>query len=171
MKFIAQGKILSKVDCHNERLVKAERFNKPVEEVPLTYGSLRMGVNLIQIEDVVYSVDRRSEDKDIKEVRLILEISYKFNKKGEIRNAHSVVDELKVGEVFELHMNSAFLSKDHILKYASVGKGKVIKSYFIKSWADRIDFLSTPELKMGTQLITPKNVLHKVNLNKELIIA
>lgn len=171
MKFIAQGKILSKVDCHNERIVKAARFNKSVEEVPLTFGSLRMGVNLIQMDDTIYTVDRRSNDTDIREVRLILEISYKFNKEGKIKEAHDVINELTVGNPFQLHMDSAFLSKDHLLKYAGAGKGRVVKSYFIKSWADRINFLSTPELKMGSELITPKDVLKRINLNKELIIA
>ena len=175
MKFIAQGTILSKVACHNERQVHAQRLNKPVEEIPLTFGSLRMGVNLIAFYEndqrVVYNVDRRSTDKDIKEQRLILEISFKYDRDGNVIEAHEVVNELVKGQQFELTMDSAFITKNHYLKFVSGGKGRTIKSYFIKSWADKINFLSTPELQMGTQLITPKQVVQRVSLDKELIIA
>jgi len=171
MKFIAQGTILSKVACQNERHVRADLLNKSVDEIPLTFGSLRMGVNLISFDDVVYHIDRRSNNKDIKEQRLILEISFKYDIDGNVIEAHDVVNELNKGEQFELSMNSAFITKNHYLKFVSGGKGRTIKSYFIKSWADKINFLSTPELQVGTELITPKQVVQKVSLDKELIIA
>ena len=62
MEFIAQGKVLSKVDCHIERQKQAERSNTHIDEVPLKYGSVRLGINLIQFEGVTYTINRTSID-------------------------------------------------------------------------------------------------------------
>lgn len=171
MKFIAQGTILSNVACHNEREVRAHNMGVPIEEVPLTFGSLRMGVNIIQIEDTVYSIDRRINNPNIKEQRLILEISYKFDEHGDIIQAHEVIEELEVNKQFELVMTSAFITNKHYLKFINAGKDRTIKSYFLKSWADHINFLTEPELQIGTELITPKEVIKKFSMDKQLIIA
>lgn len=177
MKFIAQGTILSKVECHHERKVRAELLNKPLEEVPLTFGSLRMGVNVIALYNSnnnisnIYNVDKYSNEKDIKEERLILEISFKYNKEGSIIEEHKVVEELIKGEQFELVMDSAFISKKHNLKLINTSSNGIIKSYFMKSWADKINYFTIPELEKATELITPKEMVQKISLDKELIIA
>lgn len=173
MKFIAQGTILSKVACHNEREVRAQATGKPIEEVPLTFGSLRMGVNIIKLdqENITYNIDRRTDEPNIKEQRLILEISYKFDKNGDIIQAHEVIEELEVNKKFELIMDSAFITEKHYLKFLNIGHGETIKSYFIKSWADNIYFLNVPSLQIGTQQITPKEIVKKFSLNKQLVIT
>lgn len=171
MKFIAQGTILSNVACHNEREVRARQLGKPIEEVPLTFGSLRMGVNLIKLDDTVFNIDRKTNNPNIKEQRLILEISYKFDKQGDIIEAHQVIEELEVNKKYELVMDSGFITEKHYLKFISAGNNKTIKSYFIKSWADNIYFLTEPELQLGAKQITPKEVVKKFSLNEQLVIA
>lgn len=171
MKFIAQGKVLSKVDCHIERQKQAERTNTHIDEVPLKYGSVRLGVNLIQFEGVTYTINRNSIDKDIKEERLILEISYKFDREGNIVPEHEIINEFNIGDNLELNMDSAFISKQHYLKLINVGIGTTIKSYFIKSWANRIDFLNVAEMEGKNNFITPKTIVQKISQDKSLIIV
>lgn len=171
MEFIAQGKVLSKVDCHIERQKQAERSNTHIDEVPLKYGSVRLGVNLIQFEGVTYTINRASIDKDIKEERLILEISYKFDSEGNIVSEHEIINEFNIGDNLELDMDSAFISKQHYLKLINVGIGTTIKSYFIKSWANRIDFLNVAEMEGKNNFITPKTIVQKISQDKSLIIV
>lgn len=171
MKFIAQGKVLSKVDCHIERQKQAERTNTSIEDVPLKYGSVRIGINLISFNNVIHTINRISDSKDIKEERLILEISYKFDAEGNICEEHEIINEINVGDNIELHMNSAFISNQHYLKLINVGFGTTIKSYFVKSWANRIDFLNVAEMEGQNNFITPKEVIQKISKDKTLIFA
>lgn len=171
MEFIAQGKVLSKVDCHIERQKQAERTNTSIDEVPLKYGSVRVGVNLISFNKVIHTINRTSVDKDIKEERLILEISYKFDAEGNISEEHEIINEMNVGDSIELDMSSAFISSQHYLKLINVGFGTTIKSYFVKSWANRIDFLNVAEMQGQNNFIAPKEVIQKINKDKTLIFA
>jgi len=185
MNFIAQGIILSHVACHNERRKAAERLNKPLEEIPLKFGSVRMAVNRIQFlqegaeENTTFEIDRSSDDISIREQRLILEISYKFDYRetevgqsyGPIVEEHDIVNELKVNERYLLKMNHSFVNSKHYMKLINPNGNNAIKSYFLKSWADNITFVAPPELLNGEDNITPKGVIQKFNLNKELVIV
>ena len=171
MKFIAQGTILSKVNCHNERRVHARRLNKSLEEVPLMFGSLRMGVNVICFDNDSYRIDKTSKAQNISEERLVLEISFKLNPDGTVCDEYDIVNNLVKGGTYELTMEDAFISKHHYLKFISGKANRTIKSYFIKSWADRINLLSTPSLRPGNLTIEPREVVKKVCSDKQLLIA
>ena len=181
-KFVAQGIILSHVACHNERKKTAERLNKSINEIPLKYGSVRMAVNSIQFtsNDSVetYIIDKSIDELNIREQRLILEISYKFDYQNAVDienpiiiNDHDVVTELEVGKRYSLHMLSSHVSKKHYMKLINPSCDNTIKSYFLKSWADSISFLSPPELPFTENRITPRNVINKFNLDPQLIIV
>jgi len=172
MKFIAQGIVLSKVACHIERQKQAERTGVLINDVPLKYGSVRLAVNLINLNNTTSTVTKLSLYPDVKEERLILEISYKFNPDGSIVSQHDIIDQITVGHSLELSMDCAYISKTHYLKLINVGINTTIKSYFIKSWADRIHFLNSPELKPNPHnSITPKLIVQKLCQDSSLIIV
>lgn len=171
MRFVVEGKVLSKVACHNERRVRAEQENKSIEEIPLTYGSIRIAVNKIRLNDKVYNIDKSSEDALVKEQRLILEISYKYDTEGNIIEDHSVVEDLLVGSEYELTMDRSFIRKNHYLKFINAGSNQTIKSYFLKSWANDIYYVDICTLGQTHNIISPKQVLQKRSVDKELIIV
>lgn len=182
-EFIAQGIVLSHVACHNERRRAAERLNKPVEEIPLKFGSVRMAVNRIQLTDgdttQVYDIDKSSDDPAIKEQRLILEISYKFDYQnvqegsitGPVIEEHDIVNELQINHRYSLHMTDSRVNERHYMKLINPSAGNAIKSYFLKAWADDINFLDEPSLLQTGLSISPKNVVQGFNLNPQLVIA
>jgi hypothetical protein len=171
MRFTVQGKVLSKVECHKERQIQAERRGITLDQIPLKYGSIRVAVNLIKLKDTVYLIDKTSNDYNIKQERLILEISYKFNTNGNIIDEHNVIDDLSIKEDIELIMDDAFVAKNHYLKFINVGSQTTIKSYFLKSWANKIYFLNSIADLPFDEIIAPREVIKTLNLNKELIIV
>ena len=170
--FLAQGIVLSNVACHNERRRTAQRLNKDISEVPLRYGSVRVAINRLQLDGVLYSIDKSSDDEDIRENRLILEISYKFDEDENIVEEHEIVNDLIVGQEFDLHMNHTFIKKNHLMKVINPGTPNAIRSYFIKSWADHIDFLTPAEVnEEASSSIKPIEVVHTFNVDKSLVLA
>lgn len=181
--YIAEGIVLSQVVCHNERYKAAQRFNKSIEEIPLLFGSVRMAINKIELElngtKKVYEINKYTDNTVIKEQRLILEISYKFNYKnaskenitGGLIEEHEVVEELEIGKYYSLHMSTSHVHHKHFMKLINPSTDKTIKSYFLKSFADQITFLSTPELKSTNLTITPIEVIKQFNRNEDLIIV
>ena len=173
-RFTVQGVIVSKVDCNNERRVSADRLGIPMERVPLKYGSLRMGVNLIEVEGYTYIISKKPRDEGIKEERLILEISYRYDYKNNslrVTPEHSCVNTLKKGDSVSIEMNHAFVSKNHCVKLINGGTNRAIKSYFMKAWADDIGSIDRATLVGGRNRITPYEVLKSLNMDKQLIIA
>lgn len=173
-RFTVQGVIVSKVDCNNERRISAQRLGVPVENVPLKYGSLRMGVNLIEVEGYTYIISKAPREEGVKEERLILEISYRYDYKNNslrVTPEHSLVNTLQKGDSVSLVMSHAFLSKDHCVKLVGAGTSRAIKSYFMKAWADDIVSVDGPTLAGGRNRITPYEVLKSLNTDKNLIIA
>jgi len=175
---------LSRVACQNERRKAAQRFNKPLEEIPLKFGSVRMAVNKIQLTDnnedtTTYRIDKSIKDENIREQRLILEISYKYDYKqansnninGPIIKDHDVVDELKVGKHYSLYMKHSCVKEKHYMKLINPSQINTIKSYFLKAWANDITFLSPPELPDATQYISPQDVVINFNINPQLVIV
>lgn len=171
MRFVVEGKVLSKVACHNERRVRAALENIELEEVPLRYGSLRLAVNKIKLDDVVYNIDKSSSDPLVKEQRLILEISYKFDKEGKILDDHSIIEDLLKGSEYELTMDHSFIRKNHYLKFIPAGNNQTIKSYFLKSWANHIYYVDVCTLNSTTRSISPKAVLINRKVDNSLVIV
>jgi hypothetical protein len=171
MRFLIQGKVLSKVECHLEREAQANRKGITLDSVPLKYGSVRIAVNLINLDDTAYMIDRKSSDLNIKEDRLILEISYKFDAEGNVAEEHDIINDLHIKDNIELIMEDAYVAKNHYLKLINVGESTTIKSYFLKSWANKIYFLNEVAHIPYEDSITPKAVLQKLNVNQELVIA
>jgi len=183
-KFIAQGIILSHVACHNERRKAADRLGKPLEEIPLKFGSVRMAVNRFQVVSddnttTTYEIDKNSSEDNIKEQRLILEISYKFNYKeatvgdvtGGVIDDHEIVNELKTNHQYSLHMADCRVNERHYMKLINPSRDGAIKSYFLKAWADDIEFLAPPELNFTSNSMTPRDVIKGFNLNPQLSIV
>lgn len=177
--FIAQGIVLSHVACHNERRRASERLNKPIEEIPLMFGSVRMAINKIQLDGQVFDIDKSSTVSSIKEQRLILEISYKFDYKnvapgelaGPIIEEHSVVEDMKVNHRYSLHMTDSRVNNKHYMKLINPSAGNAIKSYFLKAWADDINFLDEPSLTSSQLTVSPQEIVKGFNLNPQLVIA
>lgn len=170
MRFTVQGKVLSKVECHKERQVQAQRKGLQLDSVPLKYGAVRIAVNLIELQDTVYLIDKSSKDFSIKEERLILEISYKFDVNGNIISEHDIVNDLEIKDDVELIMEDAYVAKNHYLKLINAGQ-ETIKSYFLKSWANKIYFLNSITELPSNNIIKPKSVIQKLNMNLELVIV
>lgn len=170
MQFTVQGTVLSKVLCHKERQIQAERRGLSINEVPLKYGSVRIGVNVIKLDGTVYKINKMTDALNIKEERLILEISYKFDEEGNVIEYHDIVNDLEQYTDVELSMGDAYISKNHYLKLINVGSSSTIKSYFIKSWANKIYFLNSLELKTSDEWIKPKQVVKTMCLDPQLII-
>jgi hypothetical protein len=171
MRFTIQGKVLSKVACHKERQIQADRKGLTLDSVPLKYGAIRVAINVIQLEEDVYLIDKASNDYDIKEERLILEISYKFDKEGNIVKDHDVINDLEINEGVELIMDDAFVAKNHYLKLLTAGPHETIKSYFLKSWANKIYFLNAIAELPASSTIKPKEVIKRLNLDTQLVIV
>lgn len=171
MRFTVQGKVLSKVECHKERQIQAERKGLTLDNVPLKYGSVRIAVNLIQLGETVYLIDKSPRDFSIKEERLILEISYKFDVEGNIISEHDIINDFNIREDIELVMDDAYVAKNHYLKLINVGEYTTIKSYFLKSWANKIYFLNCVAALPFDNTITPKTVVQRLNMNSDLVIV
>jgi hypothetical protein len=171
MKFTVQGKILSEVICYIEREKQAAKRNIPLESVPLKYGAIRLAVNLIELENKVHVINKSSKDASIKQERLILEISYKFDKDGKVISDHEIIEELHKGQDVELTLDQGYIAKNHHLKLINTAPNSIVKSYFVKCWADKISFLNVPEMTPENSTITPKEVVTKMSLNPNLIIA
>ncbi len=171
MRFTIQGKVLSKVECHKEREFEAERKNITIDKVPLKYGSVRIAVNLIKLGQEVYIINKETNESNVKEERLILEISYKFDNEGNVIEDHDIINDFQVKEELEMIMDDAFVSKNHYLKFINTTSNQVIKSYFLKSWANKIYFLNCVEAMPADGDITPKEVIKQLNLNDQLVIV
>lgn len=140
-EFTIQGTVLSKVPCEIERQRRAQEQNVPVETIPLTYGSIRIGVNIIRIDDSNYRVNR-FDTEEFDEERFILEISYRYNlelQDGNVVDAHKVVDTINTGDILDITLDNTYTTRKHNIKIIRTGPGgKCIKSYFTKAWADSI---------------------------------
>lgn len=171
---VAQGVIISKIACNNERRMAAKRLNKDISEIPLKFGSMRIAVNLINIAGQTFNVSKAPQTEFAKEERLILEISYRFDYKNnstEIIEDHSVVREMNMGDAVELTIDHLFTSKNHVMKVINPVEGEAIRSFFIKTWADRIVFLDAPCMTPGTNVISPIDVVRNVSPTLQLTLV
>lgn len=154
-EFTIQGTVLSKVPCENQRLTRARELNKDVSEIPLTYGSVRIGVNILRVENTTYSLQKYNS-KEYDEERYILEISYKYNTEindgKTLQENHTIINSINEGKTVILTMDNTFTSKKHNVKLIRPRPGYVIKSYFTKAWAESIIKLN------GTNLIPSQNL-------------
>ena len=174
-KFVAQGVVVTKVACNNERRLAAERLGKSIEEVPLKYGSLRLAVNLIKLDGIPYVISKEPQDNYVKEERLILEISYKFDYEntqdtGRIIDKHSIVYNINEGDCLDITMNNAFLVEKHYMKIINPGTDRAIKTYFIKAWADDIESVTHPQLRSSVKRIRPVSVIRGININQSILV-
>lgn len=155
-----QGIILTKIKCEHEQVVRAERENK--ESVPLLYGSLHIGVLALTMNNTFYKIKKESDNENISELRLMLEVSFKY-KDGDIIKQHQIINELKTLEAKKLKLNNVYLRKDHICKTHVDNNGRRINTYFVKVWADELQYdYSKPKTK---RRITPPDVLKEFNFN------
>ena len=171
--FIIQGVIVSKVACNHERIIRAKRENKELEDVPLRYGSLRMVVNLIQLDGISYLINRKPQEKGIKEERLILEISYRFDYKKELQLAriideHSIIYNMNQDDYLEIELSHGFIVKNHYMTIINPGTKKPIKTYFLKAWANDIVNVSDPVIKPQGKKIRPVSVIRCMNVDQTL---
>jgi hypothetical protein len=132
--------------------------------------SIRLAVNKIELEGTTYNIDKASSSPEIKEQRLILEISYRY-KDNEIVEEHDVVNDINVGNSYSITLDKSYVHKNHIMKLIPGGNNTVIKSYFFKAWANYIYFLDEPSLPDTTESIEPLRVLKNQNMDKNLILA
>lgn len=171
--FIVQGVVVSKVACNNERVIRAEREGKRLEDVPLRYGSLRMAVNLIQLDGIPYLINRKAQEKGIKEERLILEISYRFDYEKELQTGviideHSIIYNINQGDYLEIEMSHGFVVKNHYMSIINPSSTKPVKTYFLKAWADDIVRMSNPVVKPRGKKIRPVSVIRCMNIDQTL---
>ena len=167
-KITFEGIVLSKVKCNNERKVYAQKVGKKIEEIPIRFGSLRLGVNNIIIDNKLHVIDKMSERENLSEERLLLEISYRYKGNESLIEEHEVIDEIEVGNNYSITINSTFISKNHYSKILPIKNGNIIKSYFIKAWADEIYFIDEVSKKMPTNKITPLEIIKRVAINNVL---
>lgn len=178
-----KGIVLSKIDCLLERQMQAARLKKETKEVPLKYGSMRVGVNLIQFEEDnnIYQINKESLDF-VKEERIILEISYKYNEYGQIVDEHDVVRHMHNKMPILLNVEHSYVSPKHYVKFINMGTSQTIKSYFIKCWADKVVINKELEEKRlfnslrsdncdTYKFIRCKDVINNLKKDKELIIV
>ena len=205
MKFIAQGIILSITPCYNEQYLESKRRRTTIDKVPLRYGSIRLAINSVELDDIRYRINRKPVNSKFKEERLILEISYKYNrdkfnwinldsfnsklcvynsnyaglrnltewqnKNPEIIPEHQIVNNLQVGKNYTINLNSLYIAKKHNVKIIGNNPDQLIKSYFVKAWADNIIKISNLRLPNITASIKPLEVTKKICLDKTLILA
>lgn len=176
IRFTVQGTVLSKVPCEIERHRRAEQLGVPVEEIPLTYGSTRIGVNYIKLENTVYCL-QRFNSTEVDEERYILEISYRYDlniKDGiTLLPEHNLVHSLEEGKLIDISMSSTYTNKKHNTKLVRPRPGYVIKSYFTKAWADSIVEVTEPNI-IPTENITFDKLFSKLSSalnNRELVFS
>ena len=152
-EFKIQGTVLSKVPCQKERRVRAELENKSVEEIPLTYGSIRIGINIVQVDNITYGLERFSSEK-YDEERFILEISYRYDietKDGSLIKEHEIINKINQGDILDITLDNMFTKKKHNRKIIK-SPNKIMKCYFTKTWADSIIAVES------ARMITPRKV-------------
>lgn len=172
-----QGVVVSKIPCHKERYVRAKRENKNIEEVPLRYGSVRMMVNLVKLNGKVFYINRKpTNKKEVQEERLVLEIGYRYDYKNYpdqevISKDYEVINNINVDDYSEIEISHNFISKNHNMTLINAGSNKVVRTYFLKCWADDIIKVSQPVLKGNNKKkIKPISVLRNYVKDKELIL-
>jgi hypothetical protein len=158
MRITLQGKVITNIACKRERELYAERNGKSLEEVPIKYGSARISINKVRIDskgEEVYWVNKISESPDIREVRLLLEISYRFDSALNIVPEHDVMEMLEVGQSYDLILSELNVSPKHHKKLLVLPGRKPILTYFVKTWADCIEFVDLPTLQAGSHSLSP----------------
>ena len=173
--FTIQGTVLSKVPCQLERHRRANNLGVDVKDIPLTYGSVRIGVNYIKLGDTVYCL-QRYESKEVDEERFIIEISYRYdleiNDGITLVEEHSIINKINQGDLLNLTLNNTFTKSKHNVKLIRPRVGYCVKSYFTKAWAESILEVSKPTL-IPTDNLEVKKVFSKLSqiLNRELTFA
>ena len=174
-EFTIQGTVLSKVPCQLERQKRAELKGKEVTEIPLTYGSVRIGVNNIKIGDTVYAVQRYNSI-EVDEERFIVEISYRYDLKindGEtVVEEHSLINSINAKDILDITLDNTFTKDKHSVKLIRPRPGYVIKSYFTKAWGESIIEVNNPVIT-PTKNIEMRDCFNKLSsiLNRELTFA